>query len=413
MHIAYILKRYPRLSETFIVNEMRELRRQGATLTILAAGDPGEKIVHTKVRELDVPVYYLPDDALFKSVQMQHRSCYAADAQTLDVSRLKGGASSKAYLQALQVVAVAPLLRKLGVEHLHAHFATGASTLAMQLSECTGLHFSFTAHAKDIFHESVDKDELVEKITRASAVVTVTDFNLRHLNGLLRERGLPESVTRIYNGLDLAEFAPDATPREPGLVVGVGRLVEKKGFDTLIAAIARLRADGRAVRCVIIGDGEERASLTQKIAELGLQETVVLAGAQPQEQVIEQLRRASVFALPCCVGEDGNMDALPTVLLEAMALGTPVISTLVNGIPEIITHGEQGLLVPERDPAALAAAIDAVLGNPALCAVLRAGGLHKMRVAFDATRNVAALQGVFESCMRRARQHALCQAVLS
>lgn len=413
MHIAYILKRYPRLSETFIVNEMRELRRQGATLTILAAGDPGEKIVHAKVRELDVPVYYLPDDAPFKSVQMQHRSRYAADAQTLDVSRLKGGASSKSYVQALQAAAVAPLLRKLGVEHLHAHFATGASTLAMQLSDCTGLPFSFTAHAKDIFHESVDKDELVEKITRASAVVTVTDFNLRYLNGLLRARGLPESVARIYNGLDLTEFAPDATPREPGLVVGVGRLVEKKGFDTLIAAIARLRADGRAVRCVIIGDGEQRAALTQKIAALGLQETVTLAGAQPQEQVIEQLRRASVFALPCCVGEDGNMDALPTVLLEAMALGTPVISTLVNGIPEIITHGEQGLLVPERDPAALAAAIDAVLGKPALGAVLRAGGLSKVREAFDATRNVAALHEVFDGCIRRARQQALCQAVLS
>jgi glycosyltransferase involved in cell wall biosynthesis len=238
----------------------------------------------------------------------------------------------------------------------------------------------------------VDVAALVERMARASFVVTVSESNRRHLRGLLAGAGRDGRVLRLYNGLDLERVRPAAAAqRRPGLVVAVGRLVEKKGFADLVEAARLLRAGGADVRTVIVGDGPQRAALQAQVERAGLAGRVQLVPALTQDAVLELIASASAFALPCVVGADGDRDGLPTVLLEAMALGTPAVSTTVAGIPEMIEHGVSGLLVGQREPAALADALARLLGSPDLQARLAAGALAAMRERFSIGRNVAEL----------------------
>ena len=358
IRVAYVLKRYPRLSQTFVLNEMLELERQGVDLAIVALKEGGDGAVDEKVRALRAPVHDLPS---------------AADGVP-------------------EAVAVARLLVKLGVGHVHAHFATSAATAASLASVITGIPYSFTAHARDIYHESVNSTALATKIERARFVITVSESNKRYLDALLAAEGRQGRVIRLYNGVDLAELAPFDGDGEPGLVVGVGRLVEKKGFRYLVEACRILRDRGRRFRCAIIGDGDERGDLERQVVRYALDNEVSLLGARPHAEVIELVKRAEAFVLPCVVGEDGDRDGLPTVLLEAMAVGVPVVSTPVAGIPEIIDHGRTGLLVEEKHPESLAGAIDALLGSRTLRDALRASALTKVRTDFDLARNVRTLK---------------------
>src|SRR5699024_3724193 len=207
---------------------------------------------------------------------------------------------------------------------------------------------------KDLFHADVDNDDVRAKAADAHHVVTISKYNVGHLLGL----GVsPEQVHLVYNGLDLHAFAPARRAnRSTGTVrvVAVGRLIEKKGFEDLIDACHLLHTAGRPVQCDIIGAGERGEALADRIHRLGLTDVVHLRGPMPQEQVRTVVADADVLAAPCVVGSDGNTDGLPTVVLEAMALGTPCVTTDVTGLVEVIDHERTGLLVPQRDPAALA-----------------------------------------------------------
>jgi colanic acid/amylovoran biosynthesis glycosyltransferase len=282
-----------------------------------------------------------------------------------------------------------------GIHHLHAHFATSATTVGRLAANFAGVPYTFTAHAKDIFHESIQPDDLRRKLYDAAAVITVSDYNveyLRQMHGPAAAR-----VQRIYNGLDLERFPYEAPHDRPPRIVSVGRLVEKKGFADLISACTILAKRGCHFSCQIIGTGELEANLWAQIEQLGLQTKVQLMGPRPQSQVIKYIQNAAVFAAPCVVGTDGNRDGLPTVLLESMALGTPCVSTDVTGIPEVLHDGETGLLVPQHHPAALATAIERLLADPALRVRLTARARCLIEAEFNIHRNSAHLHDIFQA----------------
>jgi colanic acid/amylovoran biosynthesis glycosyltransferase len=220
--------------------------------------------------------------------------------------------------------------------------------------------------------------------------VTVSDFNRDYLRDLLGD--VPGEVRRLYNGIDLSLFrAAAAAPRDVRRIVAVGRLVEKKGFADLIAACGLLRDSGVEFRCEIIGQGPLESTLRSQIASLGVEEYVTLIGPRPQDEVLQAYQGAAIFALPCIVGADGNRDGLPTVLLEALATGAACVSTDVTGVPEILTHERDGLIVPQNDPAALAAALTRLLNDAELRARFARAGRARVERDFDVRQNVATL----------------------
>jgi colanic acid/amylovoran biosynthesis glycosyltransferase len=390
MRVGYVLKRYPRYSETFIVNEILAHEAAGLAIEIFSLRPPTDGHFQDAIARVRAPVTYLPADGL-KAVDLWTAIDEAADVVPGLWSAL-GAAHGEDGRDVYQAVSLAREARLRGISHLHAHFASAATTVARLAACFAGLPYTFTAHAKDIFHESVRPDDLVVKLSDAAAVVTVSDYNVRYLE---RAFGPATGVRRIYNGLDLKRF-PYRAPRDrPPRVVSVGRLVEKKGFADLVEACAILADRGCRFTCQIVGTGPLEAELRGQIERLGLEATVELLGPRPQDEIIPLVQGAAVFAAPCVVGADGNRDGLPTVLLEAMALGTPCVSTDVTGIPEVLRDGETGLMVPGHAPAALAAAIERLLGDAELRTRLAAGARALIDHEFDVRRIAADLREVF------------------
>jgi glycosyltransferase involved in cell wall biosynthesis len=392
VHVAYVLKMYPRFSETFILNELLELERQGLTLRIFSLKRPDDGIAHADVGRVRAPVTYLPR-SLPALLRAQAPILGRAPGHYLrllvEVLTRRRYAALKHFLQA---GAIAGALDP-ATGHVHAHFASGATSVALHLQRLVGIPYSFTAHAKDIYLETVRPADLTRKLSGARFAVTVSDFNARRLRALANGT----RVVRIYNGLDLERFAPDdATRASPPLVLAVGRLIEKKGFDDLVRACALLAERRAAFRCSIVGKGPQSATLAELIDTLDLAGRVELAGPVPRERLLGLYRQAAVLAAPCVVGSDGNRDGLPTVLVEAMALGVPVVATTVTGIPELVEDGVTGLLVPERDPDALADAIARLLTDPPLAAALVRRARRRVEESFDLHANVAQLRRLFE-----------------
>ena len=275
----------------------------------------------------------------------------------------------------------------------------------MFLKWLTGTPYSFTAHAKDIY--LTEPDILRDKMREAEFVVTCTGFNKRYLEGV---GGDVVPVHLIYHGLDLARFTrgpheqivPLAAYSDHGrlpLVLAVGRLVQKKGFDTLIRACALLRDRGLRFRCLIYGEGEQRPVLAALIESLDMGGFVRLPGSVLQEELVEIYRQTTVFALPCQVLDNGDRDGLPNVIVEAMAMEVPVVSTEISGVPELVEDGVNGFLVPSRDPQALADRIETLLRDPALRARFAQQGRRKVHEAFDVRRNTRRILALFQQSM--------------
>ncbi len=393
LKVGYVLKRYPRLSETFILNEILAHEAAGMDLHIFSLRVPEDGPQHEDVKRVRAEVSCLPLEPV--SARGFGEALLGA-AEVLDEEESTFGFRESKYPWSLwQAGQIARAVREQGISHLHAHFATEATAMARLAALQAGISYSFTAHAKDIFHESVDMPRLRRFARDAAGIVTVSDFNVAHLNSVLDGDACP--IHRIYNGLDLSAFPFDDTPREPGVIIAVGRLVEKKGFDVLLRACAIMKASGRNFRCELIGDGQERERLEALHRELGLGDHVEMTGALPREEVVRRVRRASVMAAPCVVGEDGNRDGLPTVLLEAMALGTPCVSTPVTGIPEVVRHEATGLMVPERDADALAGALGRLLDEPRFGRALAGRARTLIEDSFDLHRNTAQIRAMFEA----------------
>ncbi|HFC11600.1 MAG TPA: colanic acid biosynthesis glycosyltransferase WcaL, partial [Anaerolineae bacterium] len=271
LSIAYILKMYPRFSETFIVNEILELERQGVDVRVYSLRKPDDGRFHRKLADVKAKVIYVPQYPQYEVARIREahtflRQAYPERYATVKTYTEKRGhdAAVKRFLQAGYVAA--HLLRH-PVDAMHAHFATSATRVANLVNRLTGIEYSVTAHAKDIFHETVKADSLRNKLGAARFVVTVSNFNRTYLHGLLGEDSA--EIRTLYNGIDLRDFRPKTTPRTPNRILAVGRLVEKKGFHYLIDACALLKERGLQFDCHIIGKGEWETRLKNQIAATG------------------------------------------------------------------------------------------------------------------------------------------------
>ena len=397
LKVGYILKVFPRVSETFVLNEILELERQGVEVKIFSLKAPSDPRFHGALGLLRAPVTYLArgdSGATWGETETRQAAGWdgaATGAALLKCLEWEGRNGFKLFPHALLLAIEA---ERRGVQHFHAHFATLAARTARLASLISGRSFSVTAHAKDINHQDVSEGVLREIVERAAFVATVTDHNVGRLEKV-NPLGLG-TIHRLYNGIDLNRFAYEPPPlEEPPEILSVGRLVEKKGFPYLIEACRILKDRGRVFRCTIIGGGVEEQALRDRIAELSLGDVVRLAGVQSSEEVNAAMGRAALLALPCIVAEDGNQDALPTVMLEAMARGRPVVSTDLDSVNEIVDHLETGFTVPQRDSVALADAVERLLVDRDLRAAFGRAGRRKAERAFDLRSNVGRLRELF------------------
>ncbi len=411
LRVGFVVKRYPRYSETFVVREILAHERAGLEIEIFSLRPSDDTHFQDLIARVRGPVNHLcfPADGLLPDVLTSTSVTAANFWRRLGEAAgvLPGlwekleGMREEAARDLYQAVQLAVLVRRKDVHHLHAPFASDAATIARLASRLAGVSYSFTARAKDIFHAAVDPEDLRQKLGDAAGVVTISDY---HLDYLRRTYGpLAAHVQRVYNGIDLEEF-PYRSPRDrPPLVLAVGRLVEKKGFDDLIDACALLAERGRDFRCRIAGGGVLRAVLQERIDRHGLEDRVELIGPRPQNEIAREMHGAAVLAAPCLVADDGDRDGLPNVIQEALALGTPVVSTPVTGIPEVVHDGERGLLVPERDPEALAEALERLLADSGLRVRLAEAARQFMEAEFDIHRNTAQRRALFRAAVLRSR----------
>ena len=394
--IGYVLKMYPRFSETFVVTELLAMQDQGADLDIFSLRPPVDGRFHESLSRVRAQVTYVP-------VSGKPPEIWATLAGVRELCPSRFDACIGEILRAsptdsCQAVALAGMVRERGIRHLHAHFGSVAAGVARLAARIAGITYSVTLHAKDIFHEDVDDEQLAARIGDAAAVVTVSDYNERYLRG--RYGAATRTLVRIYNGIDLEVFTPSRPDDRPPVVIGVGRLVEKKGFHHLVDALSLLRDRGSPTRLELVGAGVEEQALRARVTALELDDRVTFRGPLTQAETRDRVRAAAALAAPCVVGRDGNRDGLPTAILESLALGTPVVATPVTGIPEAVVDGRTGLLVPEGDAVALADALDRLVRDADLRCRRAAQGRRHVEEHFDVRRNGKLLYDVIGALAR-------------
>lgn len=427
--VAYVLKGFPRLSETFIANEIHLVESLGLDLRLYSvkSGDAGKR--HAVVDRIAAPLTVMPPTASISGASLagwlvRHAPAYLLPhlallatrprrylrtlARAVGLARRHRGPTGaprnvfvKEFVQAGRIAHA--VLRAGDVRHLHGHFCHGATTVTWFVADLAGLPFSFTAHAKDIYQAKLNPGDLLQrKIAAARFVATCTCANEVHLKRVATEVDA-DKVRTIYHGLDTTLFRPRPAPASTGdapVVLAVGRFVEKKGYDTLVEAAALLRDRGVRFRCVLVGErGEDSDRIAALVAARGLGDVVTMHGPVAQEELVDWYARSTVFVLPCQVMADGDRDGIPNVLVEAMAMGIAPVSTDVSGIPELIDPERNGLLVPPRDPAALADAIARLCDDAGLRRRLGAAARRTVVERFDARMTTRALVGLFEASL--------------
>jgi glycosyltransferase involved in cell wall biosynthesis len=398
MRIVYIVSLFPCWSETFIVREITQLLRRGVEVAIVSLKPPSEALVQPDAAALLSRVHY-PRRGTSGALAALGESLRQPLLTLRELATLVAGlctapvALAKSLVVWWRTLGLLPVLRVIAPHHIHAHWATYPSTAAMLIADRLGLPFSFTSHAHDIF---VNDHLIAEKLRRAEFAVTISEFNRRWLSGRYTIAS-PRRLEVIHCGLPMDEYQPASDVREPGLIVAVGRLDDIKGFRHLVDACGELKRRGVAFRCRIIGEGPLRGALASQIAALGLSAQCSLDGALPQHDVRLLVQRAAVFALPSVVTPQGDRDGIPVALMEAMALGTPVVSTAVSGIPELVEDGVTGLLVAPGDALALAERIERLLRDQAIAAALTARARMRIERDFDVAKEAGRLLQLFRT----------------
>ena len=399
--LAMVLKGYPRISETFISNEIRLLEEMGLRIRIISMRRPRESFAHASVSRITAEVVYLPEmlsgnwgEFLRRNLR-QFRSRPAAYLKAVarmlrQLVKTRRSASLKHLLQAgylLQDPKSHP-----PAAHFHAHFAHSPGSVARYAAMLTGLPFSFTGHAKDVYTQN--PASLAEKLRHAVFAVTCTGHNRDYLERLAAGR---TPVHLVYHGIDLSLFAPGPPPPlEPPLrILSVARLTAKKGLPTVIRALGLLNEQGLDFTYDLIGEGEDRQKLEALAGYSGIATRVRFHGAMPHERVLDFYRTAHVFVLGCQVLQNGDRDGIPNVLVEAMAMGVPVAATAVSAVPELVADGETGLLVPPGDPEALARAVFRLVDDAALRDRIIPAARDKVLADFDNTVHTARLADIF------------------
>jgi glycosyltransferase involved in cell wall biosynthesis len=399
--VAYLLKGYPRLSEVFITSEIYRQEQLGVPLRLYVLKAADEDVQHDVVGRVRTVPAYLPQTTSLSATKL--RGWLAANLPTFRPALVRvarrhpRGLAHASWVawprklyakELLLAVSLADELDAAGdVRRVHAHFAHGTTTVAWLASAITGIPFSFTGHAKDIYTENLNPAGLLRrKLDAASFVVTCTDANRVHLESL----GSATPVHVVYHGLN-ADFErlveAGVTREEPARVrlLAVGRLVRKKGLDTFVEACAVLRDRGVDFEAVIAGEnGDAADDVRARIAGHGLADRVTLIGPLTQSGLFDEYRRSTAFALPCRVLDDGDRDGIPNVLMEAMACGLPVVTTGVSGITELVDDGRNGLVVEPDEPRELADALHRLVKDPGLAAALAERGRRTVQERFDA-----------------------------
>ena len=381
---AYLFERFPSFGQTFCYREVAELDRQGVAAPIFSIRNPKDEPPQDWDTRIVERVHYLPEEKeLLDAVQ---RASKKERLTPEIIAALDEWGRRTDFLRLYQAVYVGLRLKEKGIRHVHAHFAGMAARTAFWIARFFPITFSFTAHANDIFAPKNFEIGLDKLVGSACVIITETDFSEKFLRERFPERG--DRIHRIYNGLDLAEFRRATFSSDPPLIIAIGRLIAKKGFADLIRACALLVERGRSFRCEIFGEGPLENQLRAQIEELGLQERIQLPGAKPQHELRARLGAASVFVLPSAPEIDGGMDNLPTVIMEAMATGLPVVSTTIGGIPEMVVENETGFLVQPGDEVALAGAIEKVTNDRLLGQRLGQAGYERAQNLFSIEKNV-------------------------
>lgn len=378
--VGYVLKCYPRFSETFIVREIIAREAAGDDIVVASLRAPRDPRFHSMLARVQAPVTWIPQDSRGLG------RLWAGLKRLVELGAPPSTEAMGALIDeeadvAAQAVSVAVWAIENEVAHLHAHFATVAGRTARLAAALTGLPWTVTAHAKDIFHEEYDPRRRAQVITGADTVVAVSDSTADHLRATFPQA----TVHRIYNGVEVDELAarPRAAAEETPQIAAVGRLVAKKGWPVLLDAVALLRDEGLAVRTTLVGSGPLEEELGAQRDALGLGDLVHLPGPLPQHDVLDLVGSATLFAAPCVISPDGDRDGLPTVLLESMALGTPVVSTPVSGVCEAVYHERTGLMAQPGDARSLADALRRMIAEPALRDRLARGARELVSARFD------------------------------
>jgi glycosyltransferase involved in cell wall biosynthesis len=391
--IAYLLNSFPCLSETFIVQEILELECQGLPLHLFALSEPSVNKQAEGVWDGQAPITYISRHSRLTLLAIALRRFLRTPWRFLRtviimVAHYRRGSVLGHLLYAAYL---ADQLVYEGIPHLHAHYATTPASVAQLVHLLTGISYSFTAHAHDIYLSP--KDTLAYKMRTARFVVTCTAYNERYLAGIDLRFGT--HIHCIYHGLNLRIFPSHASiaslPLASPLILAVGRLVEKKGLSYLLRASRILKDQGYNFTCRIVGDGPLRQVLEAEMRELDLIDKVEMWGAASHKQVIEMYQQATIAALPCIIGKNGDRDGIPNVLVEALYMGVAVVSTPISGIPELITSEVSGLLVPPQDSTALAIALARLLDDTLLRCRFAAAGRETVLERFDMARNTIRL----------------------
>jgi glycosyltransferase involved in cell wall biosynthesis len=394
MRLGYLYSRYPVLSQTFCDAEMLELEQRGHEIVLGSMYPPKTELRHEYLNRLRARIHYAPSsrelDALARKATRRGRWPGILVAE----HEKKFGPEYKAALRARNALFFVELFERESVSHFHVHFANRAAHTAIFVKAISGIPFSITAHGQD-FMSDLGNVELLREICRAAEFVGA---ETNYSRDLLASR-CPESATkifRVYNGLDLSRFPAPEAARTAGTIriLSVGRLVPFKGFDVLIDGCAQLTSLGFC--CEIIGEGPLREQLEARVKGLNLRTNVRFAGEQSQNQVLAALRACDIFVLASSIDERNASDVFPTVIAEAMACGKPVVSTIVAGIPELVVNGETGLLVPPRDAASLAEAIERLARDKGLRRDLGAAGRRRIEENFTIEKTIEPLLERFD-----------------
>ncbi len=397
--LIYLIGTFPSLTTTFIDREVRTLRRWGVDVQVVAMRRPPDDLPLSAEQEACrqgviylFPMVWLQLIAAHVYFALRHpRRLFSALAYLMTRPHPDWRTWLKSLLHFAEGVYSAYLIRKQSFRELHAHFADRAATIALVAGRLLDKPYSLSLHAgADIYVSPV---LLREKVLGARHVVTCTRFNKTHIERLIGQ-SLDGQMSYVKHGLELAKYHPPngSTNGHPTngrpIILSVGQLAERKGLDQLIRSCGDLRDQGYKFACHIVGQGPRRPQLEALIDQLQLNEMVTLHGALPHEAVIDHYRRATMFVLPCLQTKDGDVDGIPNVLAEAMAMQLPVVSTNLSAIPELVHDGQNGLLVPPEDMPALSGAVARLLKQPELCKELGRNGRRSVLETFDVEQNV-------------------------
>ncbi len=402
--IAYILKGYPRISETFISNEILLLEQLGYSLRLFSMRHPRESFCHDSVKRIKARVDYLPTELILEFEQLITPNIFLAvkhpkrfsKALKLAEERYKrtGKLATLKHLLQGGYMTNKFLLKEKDINHLHGHFAHSPTSVTLFGSMLSGLPFSFTAHAKDIY--TSHPDQLREKMAKANFVVTCTKHNAEFLQNLAGETDSP--IHCVYHGIDLKLFQqPEqiAPATAPYRLFTVARMTEKKGLPDIYNALRLLKERGINFRHTLIGDGDDKEAVLRLIKDLDLTDQCICLGTKTHAEVLEQFKQSDLFVLGCRIAKSGDRDGIPNVLVESLAMGVPALSTTVSAIPEILIHGETGYTIAPGDPAAMADAMEMMLTDAALRDHISKKGKSWVKEQFDNRMWVKELARIF------------------